>query len=135
MLSLPIWCVSAKISNPTCHRWPLIQSVSLDAIATQLIYFTFPVALLIYSSGKIGFRDKGLNGSVKYRLSDQTALRYGNLFHLDPISGQLLVTAPLDRERQDWYEVDVIAYDRGQIFSLSSQVCLLCALYEVWCAL
>ena len=69
------------------------------------------------------YRDKGSNGSVRYRLSEQTTTRYPGVFYVDSVSGQLKVMRSLDREMESIYEVGVVAYDLGQIISLSSEVC------------
>lgn len=69
-------------------------------------------------------RDKGSNGSVRYRLSDETSNEHPRLFYIGAVSGELIVSKALDRETKDLYTVKVIAYDMGTLISLSSEVCL-----------
>lgn len=66
-------------------------------------------------------RDKGANGSVRYRLSEQTTTTHPGLFHIGSTSGELKVMRSLDREMESSYEVHVIAHDLGPI-QLSSEV-------------
>ena len=53
--------------------------------------------------------DTGDNGSVRYRLLDNT-----EKFDIDPQSGEIRTNVKLDREAQDEYELHVEAYDGGQ---------------------
>ncbi|XP_067948846.1 protocadherin Fat 4-like [Watersipora subatra] len=67
-------------------------------------------------------RDKGANGSVKYRLGDEMTREYPGLFSIGAINGELKLSTSLDRETQDGYAITVVAYDLGSIISQSSQV-------------
>ncbi|XP_076018978.1 protocadherin-20 [Genypterus blacodes] len=53
--------------------------------------------------------DSGHNGRVTYRLGEHTAA----VFNMDSVTGQLSVSAPLDRERQDVHRFTVVAQDGG----------------------
>jgi protocadherin Fat 1/2/3 len=54
-------------------------------------------------------RDEGLNGKVTYSLVTETSQ-----FTIDRETGILSISAPLDRERQDLYELRVRATDGGE---------------------
>lgn len=69
-----------------------------------------------------GYRDKGANGSVRYRLSTQTAEEHPGLFHVGEVGGEVTVLKSLDRETREHYTIGVVAYDLGTIISLSSEV-------------
>jgi hypothetical protein len=58
--------------------------------------------------------DVGENGNVRYRLATKT-----DDFKIDPVSGVLSVTRPLDRELKDQYDLMITAFDLGSP-SLSS---------------
>lgn len=71
-------------------------------------------------------RDKGLNGKVMYSLVTDT-----KDFIIDRETGVLTISAPLDREKQDLYELRVRATDGGEqgmtdgeFHSLSSEALL-----------
>lgn len=53
--------------------------------------------------------DSGSNGRVTYRLDEHTS----SIFHIDPATGQLSVSASLDREQQGAHELTVLARDSG----------------------
>ncbi|XP_041461446.1 protocadherin Fat 4-like [Lytechinus variegatus] len=54
--------------------------------------------------------DNGVNGEVTYTISSD---QYSDIFSLDSESGLLQITASLDREEQDLYELEIIASDGG----------------------
>lgn len=54
--------------------------------------------------------DNGVNGDVTYTISSD---QYSGMFSLDPTSGLLQITVPLDREEQDSYELEILASDGG----------------------
>ncbi|KAG8004133.1 Protocadherin-20 [Nibea albiflora] len=53
--------------------------------------------------------DSGSNGRVTYRLDKHTS----TVFNIDPVTGQLSVSASLDREQQDIHKLTVFARDSG----------------------
>ncbi|XP_026185877.1 protocadherin-20 [Mastacembelus armatus] len=53
--------------------------------------------------------DSGSNGRVTYRLDKQTS----PIFSIDPVTGQLSVSASLDREQQGRHKLTVFAQDSG----------------------
>nr|XP_020470290.1 protocadherin-20-like [Monopterus albus] len=53
--------------------------------------------------------DSGHNGRVTYRLDKHIS----NIFNIDPVTGQLSVSACLDREQQGEHKLTVFAQDRG----------------------
>uniref|UniRef100_A0A7N6BBR2 Cadherin domain-containing protein n=2 Tax=Anabas testudineus TaxID=64144 RepID=A0A7N6BBR2_ANATE len=53
--------------------------------------------------------DSGYNGRVTYRLSKHTS----TIFNIDPLTGQLSVSASLDREQQGVHKLTVFARDSG----------------------
>ncbi|CAK6442833.1 unnamed protein product [Pipistrellus nathusii] len=57
--------------------------------------------------------DEGPNGEVVFSFGARTPPEARRLFHLDPRSGRLTLAGPVDYERQDTYELDVRAQDRG----------------------
>ncbi|XP_044061256.1 protocadherin-12 isoform X2 [Siniperca chuatsi] len=57
--------------------------------------------------------DEGANGEVEYSLSKHTRPEVQRLFYVDPQTGAISLTAPLDYEAQDSYEVIIQARDRG----------------------
>ncbi|KAM9741875.1 protocadherin-20 [Menidia menidia] len=61
--------------------------------------------------------DSGNNSRVTYRLEKNTSA----IFHIDSVTGQLSVSAPLDREQQDVHKLTVFAGDSGSP-PLESQV-------------
>ncbi|XP_040123090.1 protocadherin-8 isoform X2 [Oryx dammah] len=57
--------------------------------------------------------DEGPNGDVVFAFGARTPPEARRLFRLDPHSGRLTLAGPVDYERQDTYELDVRAQDRG----------------------
>ncbi|XP_066236908.1 protocadherin-8 isoform X1 [Saccopteryx leptura] len=57
--------------------------------------------------------DEGPNGDVVFTFGPRTPAEARRLFRLDPRSGRLTLAGPVDYERQDTYELDVRAQDRG----------------------
>ncbi|XP_036878879.1 protocadherin-8 isoform X2 [Manis javanica] len=57
--------------------------------------------------------DEGPNGEVVFAFGARTPQEARRLFRLDPRSGRLTLAGPVDYERQDTYELDVRAQDRG----------------------
>ncbi|XP_072832438.1 protocadherin-8 isoform X2 [Vicugna pacos] len=57
--------------------------------------------------------DEGPNGDVVFAFGARTPSEARRLFRLDPRSGRLTLAGPVDYERQDTYELDVRAQDRG----------------------
>lgn len=53
--------------------------------------------------------DSGHNGRLTYRLCDCAS----SVFSIDPVTGQLSASAPLDREQQGLHELSVFARDSG----------------------
>ncbi|XP_032384627.1 protocadherin-20 [Etheostoma spectabile] len=53
--------------------------------------------------------DSGRNGRVTYRLGKHTP----TIFNIDPVTGQLSVSASLDREQQGVHKITVFAQDSG----------------------
>ncbi|KAE8286098.1 Protocadherin-20 Precursor [Larimichthys crocea] len=53
--------------------------------------------------------DSGSSGRVTYRLDKHTS----TVFNIDPVTGQLSVSASLDREQQDVHKLTVFARDSG----------------------
>lgn len=61
-------------------------------------------------------KDEGLNGKVTYRLITETSQ-----FTIDRETGVLSISAPLDREKQDVYELRVRAIDGGERGSIDGE--------------
>ncbi|XP_049634716.1 protocadherin-8 isoform X2 [Suncus etruscus] len=57
--------------------------------------------------------DEGPNGDVVFSFGARTPPEARRLFRLDPRSGRLTLAGQVDYERQDTYELDVRAQDRG----------------------
>ncbi|XP_051051281.1 protocadherin-8 isoform X2 [Phodopus roborovskii] len=57
--------------------------------------------------------DEGPNGDVVFTFGARTPPEARHLFRLDPRSGRLTLAGQVDYERQDTYELDVRAQDRG----------------------
>lgn len=58
-------------------------------------------------------RDDGVNGLIRYRLSDTTKDLYGDLFRLDNITGKVLLAKRLPPDFKSVYNVLVIGEDGG----------------------
>ncbi|XP_064636197.1 protocadherin Fat 1-like isoform X4 [Lineus longissimus] len=52
--------------------------------------------------------DEGINGDIYYSFHKKT-----NMFAIHPTSGTITLTRPLDYSEQNYYELDVLARDRG----------------------
>lgn len=57
--------------------------------------------------------DQGANGEVKYLFSKHTPQEFQKLFHMDSQTGDMIVKAPLDYERESSYELIIQAVDLG----------------------
>ncbi|XP_012709107.2 protocadherin-12 isoform X1 [Fundulus heteroclitus] len=57
--------------------------------------------------------DQGANGEVEYLFSKHTPPEFQKLFHVDSQTGEVIVTAPLDYERERSYELIIQAIDHG----------------------
>jgi hypothetical protein len=56
--------------------------------------------------------DYGSNSRLRYHVADSNALQD---FGINPLSGEIFVRRPLDRERQAEYRFLVIATDQGSV--------------------
>jgi len=65
-------------------------------------------------------RDSGNNAVVQYSLTNASISSDGMLFTVDPDSGELFVTSPLDREATANYSFSVVAEDSGSLALSSS---------------
>lgn len=57
--------------------------------------------------------DQGTNGSVTYSLHSAVEQKYPGTFLLEPMTGQLTTKAGLDREKNDFYNIQIVAKDQG----------------------
>ncbi|XP_049610016.2 protocadherin gamma-C5 isoform X8 [Syngnathus scovelli] len=57
--------------------------------------------------------DDGPNGEVEYSLGIHTPPSVLALFHIDPISGDILIKNNLDHEQQSSYRIEITAKDKG----------------------
>lgn len=57
--------------------------------------------------------DSGVNAQLEYSLSAESEKLYGNIFIVDPNSGQIVTKTKLDREEQEMYGLIVEARDKG----------------------
>lgn len=57
--------------------------------------------------------DAGVNGEIRYRLTEQTESNFGDTFEVDPISGEIKLKTSLNYEQQDMYTLFVEATDLG----------------------
>ena len=60
--------------------------------------------------------DIGLNGLIRYRLDNPLS---NAPFRVDPASGDVLLTSPLDAERRQNYRLHVLAEDQSETEQLS----------------
>ncbi|ESO02482.1 hypothetical protein HELRODRAFT_65492, partial [Helobdella robusta] len=75
--------------------------------------------------------DKGLNGLVEYRFTDETTQKYGHLFKINKSTGQISTVQALDFETQQSMTLNVLATDQGVSGSLSSQATVLVNVKDV----
>uniref|UniRef100_A0A8D2JDV5 Protocadherin gamma-C3 n=1 Tax=Varanus komodoensis TaxID=61221 RepID=A0A8D2JDV5_VARKO len=59
--------------------------------------------------------DEGSNGELLYSFSSYTPQKVRQLFHVDPVSGEVRVNGTLDYEEASFYEIYVQASDRGPV--------------------
>lgn len=59
--------------------------------------------------------DTGPNAEIVYTLTRSTLTQHGHLFRVDPKTGHLIVTAPLDYERCAEFSLGVMASDSGHV--------------------
>nr|AUG84445.1 fat [Platynereis dumerilii] len=76
--------------------------------------------------------DSGVNGQVRYRLGSGGAEVWGP-FKVDAVTGELTTAGKLDREKQGYYNVPVVAYDMASnvMESLSSTAMVTVILKDV----
>ncbi|GCB65922.1 hypothetical protein scyTo_0000496 [Scyliorhinus torazame] len=74
--------------------------------------------------------DEGTNGEVKYFLTSHVSQSVQELFHLDPVTGQIRVQGSLDYEAKYVYELEVHAVDNGTP-ALTGRVEILVGLVDV----
>ncbi len=58
--------------------------------------------------------DLGVYGQISYSFAPSTRALYGDTFHIDSRTGDILLISPLDREAQDFYGLIVFARDMEQ---------------------
>jgi protocadherin Fat 4 len=58
-------------------------------------------------------KDSGVNGEIRYMLSEETVKKYGKLFEIKRESGEVYSMFKLDREEQSHYVLEVEASDLG----------------------
>ncbi|XP_042325607.1 protocadherin-23 [Sceloporus undulatus] len=71
--------------------------------------------------------DEGLNGQVMYSLTDDT---FG-MFAIDRVTGAVITTKPLDRERKSQYVLKAVATDSGVLGPRSSSVSIVVHIDDV----
>ncbi|NXU48522.1 PCDGB protein, partial [Turnix velox] len=59
--------------------------------------------------------DEGINGQVKYSLKEATDLA-SEIFHLDSETGTITLSRSLDFEEGNAYQIEVQAWDGGDLF-------------------
>ena len=74
--------------------------------------------------------DKGNNGKVQYTFTNDTERKYGSVFRLNPKTGKLTLTRPLDREIQSQYVLTVVARDNGA-FSIPAEAKIFISVLDV----
>ncbi|XP_069388118.1 protocadherin alpha-3-like isoform X23 [Paralichthys olivaceus] len=57
--------------------------------------------------------DQGANGEIIYSFGNEVDLKVMDLFSIDPITGEIQVTGPIDFEKSKSYEIDIQASDKG----------------------
>ena len=75
-------------------------------------------------------RDAGDNGHVRYRFSQRSAAGYGDVFGIDPESGDVVLLHGLNHARQPTYSLGVIAEDLGE-YSVPAAAALLVTVLDV----
>ncbi|KAF2368089.1 Cadherin [Trinorchestia longiramus] len=58
-------------------------------------------------------RDEGVNGQIQYNFSSHTSSTVRKIFQVSPLSGAVVLIAPLDRESVQQYSFSVTATDGG----------------------
>ncbi|CAD5118791.1 unnamed protein product [Dimorphilus gyrociliatus] len=58
-------------------------------------------------------KDKGENARITYKFTPRTELNFGDIFSLDPISGEIRTKVSLDYESNPNYELSILAIDNG----------------------
>ncbi len=58
--------------------------------------------------------DQGTNNHVSYSFS-QSSKGISNMFNVDPSNGDIVLTGPLDFEKNKKYELNVVATDIGDL--------------------
>nr|XP_012322922.1 protocadherin alpha-4 isoform X15 [Aotus nancymaae] len=59
--------------------------------------------------------DEGLNGDIVYSFSNDISPNVKSKFHIDPITGQIIVKGYIDFEESKSYEIIVEGIDKGQL--------------------
>ncbi|XP_035142186.2 protocadherin alpha-4 isoform X12 [Callithrix jacchus] len=59
--------------------------------------------------------DEGLNGDIVYSFSNDISPNVKSKFHIDPITGQIIVKGDIDFEESKSYEIIVEGIDKGQL--------------------
>ncbi|XP_010386489.1 protocadherin alpha-4 isoform X12 [Rhinopithecus roxellana] len=59
--------------------------------------------------------DEGLNGDIVYSFSNDVSPNVKSKFHIDPITGQIIVKGYIDFEESKSYEIIVEGIDKGQL--------------------
>ncbi|XP_012516810.1 PREDICTED: protocadherin alpha-3-like [Propithecus coquereli] len=59
--------------------------------------------------------DEGLNGDIIYSFSSDTSPNVKSKFHIDPVTGQIMVKGYIDFEESKSYEIIVEGIDKGQL--------------------
>ncbi|XP_061786398.1 protocadherin alpha-3-like [Nerophis lumbriciformis] len=59
--------------------------------------------------------DEGSNGEVIYSFGSDVKDKIKQLFHIDPVTGEIIVKGNVDFEEQDSYDIDIQASDKGSI--------------------
>ncbi|KAL4661423.1 hypothetical protein H8957_015552 [Semnopithecus entellus] len=59
--------------------------------------------------------DEGLNGDIVYSFSNDVSPNVKSKFHIDPVTGQIIVKGYIDFEESKSYEIIVEGIDKGQL--------------------
>uniref|UniRef100_A0A8D3EFM3 Protocadherin 2 alpha a 15 n=1 Tax=Scophthalmus maximus TaxID=52904 RepID=A0A8D3EFM3_SCOMX len=59
--------------------------------------------------------DQGANGEIIYSFGNEVDVKLMDPFSIDPNTGEIQVTGPIDFEKSKSYEIDIKASDKGQV--------------------
>ena len=102
-IRIHIEVVDANDNNPKFENTSYIRTVPENLPVGSVVLQVFATDM-----------DEGLNGDIMYSFTDLAREQFGDMFRIDIVTGEIILTHELDYETTENYMLDIMARDKGQ---------------------